>query len=210
MTQIDNIKPVVSRLLMGMFQGPDSSDAAGGAGDAGGAAGAGGAGGSGSFDPGPNQDLGQWKKGIDDASDISGLDPNLIGAQVWAESRGNPNDPSTNADGNTDKGLLQISNERWKSEICPNLTQDERQKIMDKTGKNPEDLDMTNPEEGLIGGSLEMKQKLDECGGDLDSALQYYQSGDKNGNPTYSKNVMEYMKELQNGQQLSEDPYGSP
>jgi hypothetical protein len=105
---------------------------------------------------------------------------------------------------------MQISQERWDSEICPNLSEEQRAKIREKTGKEAEQLDMTNPEEGIIGGSLEMKMKLDECGGDLNAALQYYQSGDKGGNPTYAKNVMQYMDELANGQKLSEDPFGSP
>src|SRR5687768_11967883 len=98
--------------------------------------------GGGSFDPGPNHELKQHKKGIDDAADISGLDPNLIGAQVWAESRGDVKTKTTNGgDGNTDTGLMQISQERWENEIAPNLDGEQRQKIMEKTGKRPEELD---------------------------------------------------------------------
>lgn len=166
--------------------------------------------GGGEFNAGPNEKLGQWKKGIDDASDISGLDPNLIGGMVWAESRGDKTTSTTNKDGNQDTGLMQISQERWNNEIVGDLDPQQRQKIVEKTGKQPEDLDMSNPEHSIIGGSLEMKKKIKECDGDVDAALQYYQSGDKNGNPVYAKNVMQYMDELANGEQLSEDPHGSP
>lgn len=167
--------------------------------------------GSSKFDAGPNKEIGQWSKGISNASEISGLDPNLIGGMVWAESRGDPKTATKNGgDGNTDKGLMQISQERWEKEVCPNLSKEERQKIIEKTGQRPEDLDMSNPEHSIIGGSLEMKQKVDECGGDVKAALQYYVSGKKNGNPTYAHNVLQYMEELEHGKKLSEDPHGSP
>jgi len=166
--------------------------------------------GGGSFDPGPNKELAEHKGSIDKAASISGLDPNLIGAQVWAESRGDKGTKSTNkGDGHTDTGLMQISQERWENEIAPDLDPAERQKIVEQTGKQPEELDMNDPEEGIIGGSLEMKSKIDECHGDVESALGYYQSG-KKGSNIYSKNVMQYMEELQNGEKLSEDPFGSP
>jgi len=131
----------------------------------------------------------------------------MIGGQVWAESRGNPNDPSTNADGTTDLGLMQISNERWQSDICPKLTADERQKIIEKTGKRPEDLDMADPHENVIGGSCEIAQRIRENGGNVEAGLAYYVNGGDSdiGSPTYVDDVLNYQKILAEGGQLPDD-----
>jgi hypothetical protein len=157
------------------------------------------------FDAGPNEEIGQWGKDVQNAADISGVDPNLIGGMMWAESRGNPKESSTNDDGHEDKGLMQISQERWDEEIAPHLTQEERASIKEKTGKEPEELDMSDPHDNVIGGALEFKQKLEEKG-NVEDALKYYQGG----SDIYVKNVMQYWDELASGKKLSEDPFGSP
>jgi hypothetical protein len=171
--------------------------------------GAGGAGG-GPFNAGPNPELGKWSDGIENAAAASGMDPNLIAAMVWAESRGNPNERSTNADGTTDLGLMQISQERWENDVCPNLSNEDRARIQRITGKSPEQLDMNNPQDNLIGGSFEIKQHIAENGGDVRKGLNAYVSGEPDGGGPYADNVLEYLKELENGQRLSEDPFGSP
>lgn len=169
---------------------------------------AGGAGGP--FNAGPNPELGKWSGGIEKAAEASGMDPNLIGAMAWAESRGDPNSRSTNSDGTTDLGLMQISQERWEQDVCPNLSNADRAHIQQITGKAPEQLNMNNPEENLIGGSFEIKQHIQENGGDVRKGLNAYVSGDPEGGGPYADNVLEYLKELENGQRLSEDPFGSP
>jgi len=162
------------------------------------------------FNAGPNPEIAKWSKQIGTAASVSGLDPNLIAAQTWAESRGNPNDPSRNADGTTDKGLIQIGQERWERDIVPTLSKEDRARIKQATGKEPEDLDMDNPQENLIGGAFEMKKDLKETHGDLSKALKMYVGHDGDSNDIYAKNVLQYMDELRKGRRLSEDPFGSP
>ncbi|MCW7541938.1 transglycosylase SLT domain-containing protein [Aquabacterium sp. A7-Y] len=163
----------------------------------------------GSFNAGPNEALQQWAPGIQRAAELTGLDPNLIGGMVWAESRGDPNTSTTNVDGTTDGGLMQISQERWNNDVVPNLTEKERARIKELTGKEAEELDMSNPEENLIGGAFEIQQKIKEKGS-VEGGLKYYVSGDIEGvgSPNYVQNVLQYQRELASGQQLSEDPHG--
>jgi hypothetical protein len=163
-----------------------------------------------SFSAGPNKAMQPWESGIEKASNISGLNPNIIGGQVWAESRGNPNTTSPNPDGKTtDVGLMQISQSRWEHDVCPHLTQEQRQKIYQETHKSPEQLNMNLPQDNLIGGALESAQEIQQTGS-IRGGLNYYQSGDKNGNNTYANNVLAYARELASGSKLSEDPYGDP
>ena len=165
------------------------------------------------FNAGPNGGIGKWSDAIKAASDASGLDPHLIGGIMWAESRGNPNDPSKNSDGTTDLGLMQISNERWKREVSPRLSAAEKAKIKQLTGKDPSALNMNNSADNVIGGALEMSQWIEDAGGDVAKGLRGYNSGDFKfngiGSKHYSQNVLTYQDELQNGQKLSEDPHGS-
>jgi hypothetical protein len=170
------------------------------------------AGGSGkvAFDAGPNANIARWTGGIQNASAVTGLDPYLIGGMVQEESSGNPNTKSRNRDKNTDVGLMQISNERWKSEILPELSAGDRAKIEEVTHKKPEDLDMNNPEDNLIGGSFEIKQKIAQKGGNVHDGLMYYVNGGDPGlgDPHYAENVLAYASEMKHGQKLQDDPAG--
>jgi hypothetical protein len=150
-----------------------------------------------------NQNLDQWGDAINKAASVTGLDPNLIGGQIWAESRGDPNSVSTNADGTQDLGLTQIGQERWLRDIVPNLTPEERAKIEEVTGKKPEELDMNNPEENVIGGAMELKQRIEEQGS-VEAGLQYYVSGGDPsiGSPTYVEDVLNFQQILASGGQL--------
>lgn len=157
------------------------------------------------FNAGPNEKLQQWGGAISNASEISGIDPNVIGGQVWAESRGDPNTSTTNADGTNDKGLMQISQERWERDILPNLSDEQKQKIRQATGKDASQLDMSNPEHNVIGGSLELRQWIDKNGGDLREGLRFYVSG---GDPNigdsnkYINDVLGFAETLRSGGQL--------
>jgi soluble lytic murein transglycosylase-like protein len=164
----------------------------------------------GGFNPGPNPAIAQWSNEILIASELTGVPPHLIGAMIWAESRGNPNTFTTNSDGTTDIGLMQISQERWLNEIVPTLSEDDRARIKNATGLNPEQLDMNNPQHNLIGGAFEYRANLAKTGGNTEQALSLYVSGSPNGNPTYAANVLQYANELFNGSLLSQDPNGSP
>lgn len=153
------------------------------------------------FNAGPNPAIAKWAGGISVAADISGLDPYLLGGQVWAESRGIPTDNSTNSDGTTDYGLMQIGNERWKNEVVPHLTAEQRTKIKAATGLEAEELDMENPQHNLIGGALELSQWIDKNGGNVEEGLFYYVSGGTQGigSSTYVSDVLEYRDTLLSG-----------
>ncbi|GIZ52073.1 transglycosylase SLT domain-containing protein [Noviherbaspirillum aridicola] len=181
----------------------DEWDIDGGSRDGGGAvSGSGTPDGSG-FNAGPNGGLTPWKKGIDDAAYISGIDPNLIGGQVWAESRGRPNTVTTNIDGTSDVGLMQISQERWLNDIVPNLTPEQRQRIKERTGKDATELNMNDPEENLIGGALELQNWIRQKGS-VEEALRFYVSGGVPGvgSPTYVSDVLNFQSILSRGGSL--------
>jgi hypothetical protein len=152
------------------------------------------------FDAGPNAALGKWSKGISDAAYISGLDPNLIGGQMWAESRGKPDEDTTNSDGTTDIGLMQISQERWERDVLPNLTDEQLQRIKERTGKDASELDMHNPEDNIIGGALELERWIREKGS-VEEGLHFYVSGgdDSIGSPSYVEDVLEFQNTLAQG-----------
>lgn len=173
-----------------------------GANDAGGTGGTGGTGSSGGpgFNAGPNTGLKPWTKGINDASYISGLDPNLIGGQMWAESRGRPDTVTTNIDGTSDVGLMQISQERWLRDILPNLTAEQRRRIKERTGKDASELNMNNPQENIIGGALELENWIRQKGS-VDAALKFYVSGGVPGvgSPTYVTDVLNFRDILSKG-----------
>ena len=165
---------------------------------------------TGGFNPGPNPAIAQWSEEILTASEITGVPPHLIAAMVWAESRGDPNTRTTNADGTTDVGLMQISQERWMNDVVPTLSADDRQRIYQATGLQPEQLDMNNPKHNLIGGAFEYKAHLAATGGNTEQALSLYVSGSPNGDPTYGQNVLAYANQILNGEVLTEDPHGVP
>lgn len=156
-----------------------------------------------------NPEVGKWNKEIAAASKATGLDPNQIGAQIWAESRGNLNTHTQNVDGTIDHGLIQIGQERWMRDIVPNLSTDDRAKIKEATGKNAEDLDVTQPMDNVVAGAFHTKGCIAKEGGDLERGLRYYNSGDaaNAGSSGYVKNVEEYMRELKAGEKLQQDPY---
>ena len=185
------------------FGGGAGASSSGSSGDSGGF------GEGGDFDAGSNEALAPYADDIGNASKITGIDPNVLGAQVWAESRGNPDESSTNSDGTTDMGLMQIGEERWQDEVLPNVTDEERAKCKELTGKEVEDLDLTDPHDNVIAGSLELAQHVRDKGGDLNAGLMdYMDGGDESiGNRNYVDDIMAFADQLRNGETLSdEDP----
>ena len=169
----------------------------------------GGFGEGGDFNAGSNEALAPYADDISNASKITGIDPNVLGGQIWAESRGNPDESSTNSDGTTDIGLTQIGEERWQNDVLPNVTDEERAKVKELTGKEVEDLDINDPHDNVIAGSLELAQHVRDKGGDLNAGLMDYMDGgdDSIGNRNYADDIMVFADQLRNGQQLSdEDP----
>jgi hypothetical protein len=171
--------------------------------------GSGGFGEGGDFNAGPNEALAPYADDIGNASKITGIDPNVLGAQIWAESRGNPDESSTNSDGTEDMGLMQIGQERWENDVLPNVTDEERAKVKEFTGKDVEDLDLTDPHDNVIAGSLELAQHVRDKGGDLEAGLMdYMDGGDESiGNRNYVDDINFFAEQLRNGELLSdEDP----
>ena len=171
------------------------------------------------FNAGQNDAIGQHADAIKAAAQASGLDPNLIGGVMWAESRGNQSTTTKNVDGTQDVGLMQISNERWQKDVIPNLTSEQRATIEQVTGKMPEELDMNNPADNVIGGAMELRQWVDRAGGDVAQGLRGYNTGEINpadlhdtsgiGSPGYVDNVLAYRDDLASGAKLREDPFGA-
>lgn len=150
--------------------------------------------------------MSQWSDEIKQAAKIAGVPEEIIAGQVWAESRGNPKTSTTNpGDGNADVGLMQISNERWQSDIEPNLSSEVKAAIKEATGVDSEDLDMRNPEHNLIGGALELKSWLNKADGSVNKALAGYVSGNINANVEYVDHVKENAADARAGRKM--DPY---
>jgi len=164
----------------------------------------------GDFNAGPNDALAPYAQDISNASKITGIDPNTLGAQVWAESRGDPSTTSPNSDGiTTDVGLMQISPERWQNDVLPNVTDEERAKVKELTGKDVEQLDPNDEHDNVICGALEAAQHIRAKGGDVDAGLMDYMDGGDSsiGNRNYIEDIHAFADQLRNGQKLSdEDP----
>lgn len=161
-----------------------------------------------------NPEVGQWNKEIAAASKATGLNPNLLGAQIWAESRGNLNTHTRNVDGTIDHGLIQIGQERWLRDIVPHLSAEDRAKIKEATGKEAEQLDVTQAMDNVVAGAFHTKGCIDREralreDGAFERGLRYYNSGNaaNAGSAGYVNNVKEYMRELQAGERLQQDPY---
>jgi hypothetical protein len=123
------------------------------------------------YEPGKNPKIDQWKGDIDKAAALTGLDGNLIGGQMWAESRGNAKEKSTNVDGTSDLGLMQIGQRRWKEDVLPTLTPEDRANIKRLTGKDAKDLDVSNPHDNVIAGAFELKAHIMERGGNRNNPM---------------------------------------
>jgi hypothetical protein len=165
---------------------------------------------TGRFNYGPNSQLADSAKDYENAAKISGLDPNLLAAMHMRENSGSRELKGTgNIDGNTDVGPLQISQHRWEHDVLPNLTQQQKDKIKEVTGKNAEDLDMNNPSDNIIGGALELQQWVDHDGGDIRKALTDYQSGGDRKlmaeAPTYAEDILIGASEIENGQRYDQE-----
>lgn len=123
------------------------------------------------YTPGKNPKIDRWENDINLAARLTGLDGNLIGGQMWAESRGNPKEWSKNSDGTPDLSLMQIGQRRWEKDVLPTLTQQDKENIKKLTGKDAKDLDMSNPHDNVIAGAFELKSHIIESGGDRNNPM---------------------------------------
>ena len=149
-----------------------------------------------------NPTLRPYARAISDASKAAGIPVAVIGAQIWAESRGNPNTDTVNGDGSHDHGLMQIGAGRLGKD---NLSAAENASIVAATGKNGVALDVYKPAENVMAGAFHLKYFIGQNNGDLNQGLAAYVGRD----PKYVSNVHTFIKELEAGKALSEDA-GTP
>ncbi len=94
----------------------------------------------------------KWDAQISKASISTGLPANYIKAVIWAESRGNPDDPSQNPDGShTDLGVMQISDYTYGD-------------VMKNQPKAPRNLHANKPEDNIMMGAWELRDKFNWAG----------------------------------------------
>ncbi|WP_434700644.1 lytic transglycosylase domain-containing protein [Pseudomonas sp. D1-1] len=139
-----------------------------------------------------------YRQDIVDASNATGVPGNVIAAQIWAESRGNLNSSSTNVNGKTDAGLMQVN--------ADTFAQLKRE--------NPALLgnaDVNNPRDNIMAGALYLRDQTQAFGGDLGAGLRAYNSGpdkvNRNdladtggvGDPGYPANVLKFAEIIASG-----------
>lgn len=118
--------------------------------------------------------LKQYQQEIISASEITGVPESIIGAAIWAESRGNIQ-ATTNA--GTDKGLMQVNDMTYANYIAG-------QHGLPQQGTTP-----TDPANNILAGAMYLKQLKDgptaglpDGGfGTWDMAIRAYNSGEMGG-----------------------------
>jgi hypothetical protein len=153
---------------------------------------------SGSGDLHLPQQLEPYRADIMDASKATGVPPSILAGQIWAESRGQLGQDTTNVNGKTDAGVMQVNADTFAA-----LKRD-----------NPKELgnaDVNNAHDNIMAGALYMRDQKKEFG-DWDSALRAYNSGPDKvnkenladaggvGDPKYVENVMNFAKIIESGQ----------
>lgn len=153
---------------------------------------------SGSGDLHLPQQLEPYRNDIMDASKATGVPPSILAGQIWAESRGQLGQDTTNVNGKTDAGVMQVNADTFAA-----LKRD-----------NPKELgnaDVNNAHDNIMAGALYMRDQKKEFG-DWDSALRAYNSGPDKvnkgnladaggvGDPKYVENVMNFAKIIESGQ----------
>lgn len=149
--------------------------------------------GGGKYKPSPSgeKNLDRWDAQIEAAAKSTGLPANFIKATLWAESRGNPNDPSDNPDGkHRDLGVMQISNYTYGD-------------VMKDQPNAPRGLDAANPDDNIMMGAWELKDKLEKHGSLFKTSMAYVGTGDSH-EKEYAGWVQTYMQELDQGKKLSD------
>lgn len=153
---------------------------------------------SGSGDLHLPQQLEPYRNDIMDASKATGVPPSILAGQIWAESRGQLGQDTTNVNGKTDAGVMQVNADTFAA-----LKRD-----------NPKELgnaDVNNAHDNIMAGALYMRDQKATFG-DWDSALRAYNSGPDKvnkgnladaggvGDSKYVENVMNFAKIIESGQ----------
>jgi hypothetical protein len=129
---------------------------------------------------------------IEDASRKTGVDPNLLAAMIWQESRGDAGATSTNpGNGQSDTGVMQIN---------PSTFAQLQSEHPDLRGKS-----LSDPATNILAGAYFMAD-LEKQYGNTDTALRVYNSGTPTfsgiGDPNYITEVEGFKAKLDAGQPL--------
>jgi hypothetical protein len=152
---------------------------------------------SGSGDLHLPKQLEPYRADIMDASKATGVPPSILAGQIWAESRGQLGQDTTNVNGKTDAGLMQVNADTFAG----------------LKKENPELLgnaDVNNAHDNIMAGALYMRDQH-KAFGDWGSALRAYNSGPDKvssnlsdaggvGDPKYVDNVMNFANIIESGQ----------
>jgi Transglycosylase SLT domain len=183
---------------MGASPVPTSSGGASPAGAAG-PTDTGAAGGS-TLGPGFPQQLEPYRQDIENASQQTGVPANILAAQIMQESGGDAGATSTNVNGMTDQGLMQVDPATFASL---------QQQYPQLQGQS-----LSNPATNIMAGACYMADMGQQFGGNWQEALRAYNSGPSqvdpsnlsnctDGDPNYVNSVMNYVSMIQNGGQSS-------
>ena len=152
---------------------------------------------SGSGDLHLPQQLEPYRNDIMDASQATGVPANILAGQIWAESRGQLGQDTTNVNGTTDAGLMPVNADTFAG----------------LKKENPDLLgnaDVNNAHDNIMAGALYMRDQH-QAFGDWGSALRAYNSGPDKvssdlsnaggvGDPDYVNNVLNFAKTIESGQ----------
>lgn len=137
-----------------------------------------------------------YRADIQEAAQKTGMPASVIAGQIWAESRGDSSASSTNVNGKTDGGLMQVNADtaaQVKSE-------------------NPDKFNGNAIHDNIMAGALYLRDQSKAFGGDIGAALRAYNSGpdkvNRNnladvggvGDPNYVKNVQHFAQIIASGQ----------
>lgn len=132
-----------------------------------------------------NPRLKQWSKEIHDASVQTGVPADIIGAQIWAESRGNMDTVTNNIDGTQDFGLMQIGEKRLQGDYYP---------------PDIANINVHTPAGNVLAGAYHLSAYLKKNNQNMVAALNDYVGAGLNNQ--YAGNVTMYAEMLRNDQQL--------
>ncbi|WP_031519453.1 lytic transglycosylase domain-containing protein [Siccibacter colletis] len=111
------------------------------------------------------------EEAIMEAANHTGIEPEVLAAQIWQESRGKADAVTVNGgNGLQDSGVMQV-NQNTFAELQRNNS--------DVLGPN---ASPSNPRDSIMAGALYMKEQKTAFGGDMGAALRAYNSGPGNVN----------------------------
>ncbi|MGB3125117.1 MAG: lytic transglycosylase domain-containing protein [Pseudomonas sp.] len=137
-----------------------------------------------------------YRADIQDAAQKTGMPASVIAGQIWAESRGDSNAASTNVNGKTDGGLMQVNADTGA----------------EMKSENPDKFNGNAIHDNIMAGALYLRDQSKAFGGDIGAALRAYNSGpdkvNRNnladvggvGDPDYVKNVQHFAQIIASGQ----------